>query len=179
MNLNILRLVLKLIVMSINLPVINRLKPMKTETGLKTAKNRGLRSFCGPVRSFDFWVVRTQWIVVYQFLIAIISHSVLQEFAVEWVASGLLLELEQFLIGLTFPERLSRRLSFSRRLGLGHRLDLSRHLGRCEQWASEDGDDCGERTYYQGKLWKEWLCFEERLKSLFDDFEQEKWGPFI
>ena len=28
---------------------------MKTETGLKTAKNRGLRSFCGPVWSFDFW----------------------------------------------------------------------------------------------------------------------------
>ena len=28
---------------------------MKTETSLKTAKNRGLRSFCGPVRSFDFW----------------------------------------------------------------------------------------------------------------------------
>ena len=28
---------------------------MKTETGLKNAKNRGLRSFCGPVRSFDFW----------------------------------------------------------------------------------------------------------------------------
>ena len=66
MTLNVLRLVLKLIVMSINLqihnfkilalrPVINRLKPMKTETGLKTAKNRGLRSFCGSVRSFDFW----------------------------------------------------------------------------------------------------------------------------
>ena len=36
-------------------PVINQLKPMKTETGLQTAKNRGLRSFCGPVRSFDFW----------------------------------------------------------------------------------------------------------------------------
>ena len=36
-------------------PVINRLKPMKTETGLKTTKNRGLRSFCGPVWSFDFW----------------------------------------------------------------------------------------------------------------------------
>ena len=28
---------------------------MKTETGLKTAKNRGLQSFCGSVRSFDFW----------------------------------------------------------------------------------------------------------------------------
>ena len=28
---------------------------MKTETGLKTAKNRGLWSFCGPVRPFDFW----------------------------------------------------------------------------------------------------------------------------
>ena len=28
---------------------------MKTETGLKTAKNRGLRSFCGPVQSLDFW----------------------------------------------------------------------------------------------------------------------------
>ena len=52
--------------MSINLPihnfkilasrlVINWLKLMKTETSLKTAKNRHLRSFCGPVRSFDFW----------------------------------------------------------------------------------------------------------------------------
>ena len=28
---------------------------MKAETGLKTAKNRGLRSFCSPVQSFDFW----------------------------------------------------------------------------------------------------------------------------
>ena len=28
---------------------------MKTETGLRTTKNHGLRSFCGPVRSFDFW----------------------------------------------------------------------------------------------------------------------------
>ena len=28
---------------------------MKTETGLKTAKNRGLRSFCSLVQSFDFW----------------------------------------------------------------------------------------------------------------------------
>ena len=28
---------------------------MKTETGLKTAKNRGLQSFCGLVWSFDFW----------------------------------------------------------------------------------------------------------------------------
>ena len=64
MKLNILGLVLKLIVMSINIlihnfkilaqrPVINRLKPIKTETGLKTAKNCGL--FCGLVWSFDFW----------------------------------------------------------------------------------------------------------------------------
>ena len=36
-------------------PVINRLKPMKTKTSLKTAKNHGLRSFCGEVWSFDFW----------------------------------------------------------------------------------------------------------------------------
>ena len=36
-------------------PVINRLKLMKTETGLKTAKNRGLHFFCGLVRSFDCW----------------------------------------------------------------------------------------------------------------------------
>ena len=78
-------------------------------------------------------MVRTRRTVAYQFPIAIISHSVLQEFAVEWVASGLLLELEQFLIGLAFPERLCRRLSFSRRLGLGHRLDLRRRLGGCEQ----------------------------------------------
>ena len=28
---------------------------MKTKTSLKTAKNRGLRSFCGLVRSFDLW----------------------------------------------------------------------------------------------------------------------------
>ena len=28
---------------------------MKTETGLKTTKNCGLQSFCGPVWSFDFW----------------------------------------------------------------------------------------------------------------------------
>ena len=28
---------------------------MKTETGLKTTKNRGLQSFCGLVWSFDFW----------------------------------------------------------------------------------------------------------------------------
>ena len=28
---------------------------MKTKTGLKTAKNCGLWSFCGPVQSFDFW----------------------------------------------------------------------------------------------------------------------------
>ena len=28
---------------------------MKTKTGLKTTKNHGLQSFCGPVQSFDFW----------------------------------------------------------------------------------------------------------------------------
>ena len=28
---------------------------MKTETSLKTAKNHSLWSFCGLVRSFDFW----------------------------------------------------------------------------------------------------------------------------
>ena len=28
---------------------------MKTETSLKTTKNRGLQSFCSPVQSFDFW----------------------------------------------------------------------------------------------------------------------------
>ena len=114
--------------------------------------------------------------VAYHFVIAIISHSVLQELAMEWVASGLLLELEQSLIGRAFPARLSRRLGFGR-LGLRHRLGLRRglalrhRLGGYEQDTREDGDDCGEGTHFRGKLWKEWVCFEEGLKGLFDGFE--------
>ena len=71
----------------------------------------------------------------------------------EWVASSLLLELEQSLIGGAFPASLRRR------------------LGGCEQGAREDGDDCGEGTHFRSKLWKWWVSFEEGLMGLFDGFE--------
>ena len=79
-------------------------------------------------------MVRVRGIVAYHFVIAIISHSVLQELAVEWVGSGLLLEFEQSLIGRAFPASLRRRLD------------------GCEEAAREDGDDCGEGTHFRGKL---------------------------
>ena len=36
-------------------PVINQLKLVQTETGLKAAKNHSLQSFCSLVWSFEFW----------------------------------------------------------------------------------------------------------------------------
>ena len=49
----------------------------------------------------------------------------------KWVGSGLLLELEQSLIGRAFPASLRRRLD------------------KCEEGAREDGDDCGEGTHFR------------------------------
>jgi hypothetical protein len=93
---------------------------------------------------------------------------------VEWVASSLLLELVQSLIGWAFPASLRRLFDLGRRLALSHPLGFRRRLGGGEQGAGEDGDDCGEGTHFRGELWKEWVSIEEGLKGLFDDFELEK-----